>query len=167
MVPIFLQWESEPPGCHGKWLRVEVGAVGNLAHGHFNHVSDPSESNSIFTTLQKALKPGKKKLCVSCKQTPMSGCIYRLWADREGVIRKFCLGTECEWSAMWLGIPGHHSEYEVIKSWLMKPLWPGKRKIYAGWPPLQMHRDYLLAGLAGAVHSASDVVLWFMQREIS
>lgn len=41
--------------CHGKWLRVEVGAVGNSAHGHFNHVSDPSEINSIFTTLQKAL----------------------------------------------------------------------------------------------------------------
>lgn len=30
------QWESVTPGCHGKRLRVEVGAVGNLAQGHFN-----------------------------------------------------------------------------------------------------------------------------------
>lgn len=84
------------PACHRKWLRVEVGAVGNLAQGHFNHTSDPSEINSTFATLQKAQKLGKEKQCLSCKQTPMSGCIYRLWADREGAIREFFLGNECE-----------------------------------------------------------------------
>lgn len=46
MVSIFLQRESVTPACHGKWLRGEVDAVGSLAHGHFNHVSDPSEIRS-------------------------------------------------------------------------------------------------------------------------
>lgn len=134
---MFLQRESLTPGCLGKWLRVEVGAAGNLAHGHFNHVSDPSEINSIFTASQKALKTGKKtELSLSCKQTPMSGCIYRLWGDGEEAIREFCLGSECEWHAIWLvTISGHHSEDKVIKYWLLKPLWPGNRKIYAGWSP--------------------------------
>lgn len=86
---MFLQRESLTPGCHGKWLRVEVGAVGNLARGHFNHVSDLSEINSIFATLQKALKSGKEKQSLSCKQTPVLGCIYRLGGDgenQEGVL---------------------------------------------------------------------------------
>lgn len=89
MVLVFLQRESLTPGCHGKWLRVEVGAVGNSARGHFNHVRDLSEINGILATLQKALESGKEIQSLSCQQTPVNGSIYRLrgWGKSwEGVL---------------------------------------------------------------------------------
>lgn len=111
-------------------------------------------------------KPGKEKQSLSCKQTLTNACADRLWGDGEGGVREFCLGSKCEQSARWLGIHGHHSEYEVIKNWLMKHPWTRKRKIWAGLPPLQMHNDYLHACMAGVKSTARDVVLQFIQRKI-